>query len=71
MEPKPGVQARQFYTTQEVAQLTGCHRNHITNCINRGELPAVRLGRSYRIPISEFEAWKRRGITPKSGWDRR
>jgi len=38
------------YTVTEVAQLLAISPRLVRNLIHRGELPALRIGRSYRIP---------------------
>ncbi|WP_279138443.1 helix-turn-helix domain-containing protein [Faecalicoccus pleomorphus] len=39
-----------FYTIQEVAEILSLSEQTIRKLIHEGELKAVRLGRTYRIP---------------------
>lgn len=51
----------EYYTTKEVADMFRVSMQAIRNMIDRHEIKAVRIGRSYRIPVSEIE----RITTPK------
>ena len=42
-------------TTAEVAEILKLHPQTIRNWILRGDLPALRVGRSHRIARSDFE----------------
>ncbi|MBS6275738.1 helix-turn-helix domain-containing protein [Arcanobacterium urinimassiliense] len=44
--------APQFFTVAEVADVTRVSRMTIYRMIHAGELPAVRVGSSYRVPRS-------------------
>jgi excisionase family DNA binding protein len=44
-----------YLTTAEVAEILKLHPQAIRNWILRGDLPALRLGRSHRIARSDFE----------------
>lgn len=48
-------------STGAAAALASCHRTTILRAIERGELEAVRLGRSgdFRIAPDELERWLR------------
>lgn len=46
---------RLAFTPAEAAESLGVCRAHIYNLITRGELRAVKIGRSTRIPASELE----------------
>ena len=48
--------APQFYTVAEVAELTRVSRMTVYRMVHSGELPAVRFGRSYRVPKSAIDA---------------
>lgn len=47
--------APQFLTVAEVATLTRVSRMTIYRMVHSGELPAVRVGSSYRVPRSAVE----------------
>lgn len=40
----------QFYTVAEVAELTRVSRMTVYRMVRSGDLPAVRVGNSYRVP---------------------
>ncbi|WP_182049503.1 helix-turn-helix domain-containing protein [Changpingibacter yushuensis] len=42
--------APQFYTVAEVAELTRVSRMTVYRMVHSGDLPAVRVGNSYRVP---------------------
>jgi excisionase family DNA binding protein len=39
-------------TVQEMAELLGISRNHAFRCVQRGEIPSVRIGRRVLIPAA-------------------
>lgn len=45
-----------LYTVLEAAEILQLRRDTIYGLIKRGELPAVRFGRTVRIPESAFRA---------------
>lgn len=45
-----------FYTVQEAADLLKVHYQTVRNWIRNGEIRAVKIGRSYRIPKSQIES---------------
>lgn len=47
--------APQFYTVAEVAELTRGSKMTVYRMVHAGELPAVRVGNSYRVPKSAVE----------------
>ena len=46
----------QFMTVSEVADLMRVSRMTVYRMIHSGELPAVRFGRSYRVPLEAVQA---------------
>ncbi|MDR0366237.1 MAG: helix-turn-helix domain-containing protein [Bifidobacteriaceae bacterium] len=52
MEPKPT-----FWTVAEVADILRVSGMTIYRMVASGELPAIRVGRSYRIPSSALDQW--------------
>lgn len=44
-----------FYRVSEVAKLLSCSRVTVWRSIRNGNLPAVRIGHSWRIPASAVE----------------
>ncbi|MDP9800576.1 excisionase family DNA binding protein [Arcanobacterium wilhelmae] len=47
--------APQFFTVAEVAEVTRVSRMTVYRMVHSGELPAVRVGNSYRVPRSALE----------------
>ncbi|MDY5585126.1 MAG: helix-turn-helix domain-containing protein [Arcanobacterium sp.] len=45
----------QFFTVAEVAEITRVSRMTIYRMVNSGQLPAVRVGSSYRVPRSALD----------------
>ena len=45
----------QFYTVAEVAELTRVSRMTVYRMVHAGELPAIRMGGSYRVPKSAID----------------
>ena len=45
-----------FYTIQEAADLLKVHHNTVRSWIKSGQIRAVKIGRSYRIPKSQTES---------------
>ncbi|WP_113716121.1 MULTISPECIES: helix-turn-helix domain-containing protein [Arthrobacter] len=45
-----------FLTVQEVAELMRVSKMTVYRMVHAGELPAVRFGRSYRVPQNAVEA---------------
>jgi len=46
-EPKP---ERLTYSVEEVAEVLGISRAFVYECVNRGEIPHLRIGRRILIP---------------------
>ena len=49
--------SNKWITTHEVAELFGVHHSTVVRWIQRGELPAIRAGRVYRINKSQLKAY--------------
>jgi excisionase family DNA binding protein len=52
-----------FLTVQEVAELMRVSTMTVYRLIKAGELPAARVGRSFRLRESEVETYLQRGVT--------
>lgn len=48
----PDVQDARFLTVAEVAELMRVSKMTVYRLVHAGELPAIRFGRSYRVPES-------------------
>lgn len=48
----PDVQDVRFLTVAEVAELMRVSKMTVYRLVHAGELPAIRFGRSYRVPES-------------------
>lgn len=46
-----------FYTIYEVSELLQLHHNTVRTMIRKKELPAVQLGRQWRIKKSDLDAY--------------
>lgn len=55
------------YTVEEVAKELGVHWQTVLNCIKRGELEAVKMGRGYRISPEALKAFVERRTTGQKG----
>ena len=55
----------ELYTSKEVAEILKVSQQAVRNMIDRHEIKAVKIGRAYRIPVSEIE----RITTPKDFTD--
>jgi excisionase family DNA binding protein len=53
---------RRFLTPDEVAAMLRVSRDTVRRLLRRGELPAVRVGRSWRVEEAELQRWLRRGV---------
>lgn len=49
------AQAPKFLTVAEVAELARVSRMTVYRMVHSGELPAVRVGKSYRVPQAAVE----------------
>jgi excisionase family DNA binding protein len=52
-----------FLTVGEVANVLRVSNMTVYRLINAGELPAVRVGRSFRLRESDLDAYLRAGLT--------
>jgi len=55
------------YTVEEAAKELGVHWQTVLNCIKRGELEAVKMGRGYRIAPEALKAFIERRTTGQKG----
>ena len=46
---------REFYSTNEFAEMLGVSQGHILNVIKRGEIKQVKVGKRNLIPVSELQ----------------
>lgn len=46
-----------YYTVAEVAETMRLSKMTVYRLVHNGELPAVRVGRSYRVPEDALEAY--------------
>lgn len=58
-----------YLTVAEVADLMRLSRMTVYRLINRGELPAVRVGRSFRVPQDALDAYLRTHSVDAEGAD--
>lgn len=63
-EGQGGPQRRvRFLTVVEVAELMRVSRMTVYRLVHAGELPAVRVGRSFRVPQDALDAYLRSSAT--------
>lgn len=48
---------KEFYTTEEIAQILGVHYQSVRNYMKRGQLQFVRVGRNIRISKDALKAF--------------
>ena len=51
------VHAMEFMSTKELQEELGISRTTAYSLVQSGEVPSIKIGRSYRIPREMFEAW--------------
>ena len=49
------TRAARTVSVQEAAELLGISRNHAFRCVQRGEIPSVRVGRRILIPAAYLD----------------
>ncbi|MDO5726794.1 MAG: helix-turn-helix domain-containing protein [Bowdeniella nasicola] len=59
--------APRFVTVAEVAEMMRVSRMTVYRMVHAGELPAVRMGRSYRVPLAAVEDLIAQGL---ADWER-
>ena len=57
---------KRFLTPQEVAELLRVSSAAIHRLLRRGDLPAVRVGRAWRVEDGELQRWLRRRRSPNA-----
>ncbi|WP_218712910.1 helix-turn-helix domain-containing protein [Arthrobacter sp. BF1] len=55
-----------FLTVQEVAELMRVSKMTVYRMVHAGELPAVRFGRSYRVPANAVESFLRSAVVDRT-----
>ena len=61
------AKAKKFLTLEEVAELLGVNYQLIYRLIRSGELPAIRLGRIYRVTEEDLDAYLAKKKTTAGG----
>jgi excisionase family DNA binding protein len=54
-----------WLTINEVAELLGVHHGTVRRLIAKGRLPAVRVGRLWRVPSSALEALEKAALAER------
>ena len=63
VNPTPGdVSDAQFLTVAEVAQVMRVSKMTVYRLVHSGELPAVRVGRSFRVRESDVDEYLRKSF---------
>ena len=57
-----------FFTSEEIAARYSVKTTTVWEWIRRGELPAIKIGKLYRIRADDLEAFEKKGRTvPQKG----
>ena len=57
-----------FFTSEEIAARYSVKTTTVWEWIRRGELPAIKIGKLYRIRADDLEAFEKKGRTiPQEG----
>lgn len=67
MTQEQGFSDVTFLTVQEVAELMRVSKMTVYRMVHAGELPAVRFGRSYRVPANAVESYLRQAVVDGTG----
>lgn len=54
-ELKEQRKAEQYVTPKEFAERMTCSQSFVTKMIKEGQIKALKIGKLYRIPMSQFE----------------
>ena len=60
----------QFLTVAEVASIMRVSKMTVYRMVHAGELPAIRVGRSFRVPEDEVHKYLRTSFVDTAGSDR-
>jgi len=63
MAPQPDASQSRFMTVGEVAAILRVSSMTVYRLINAGDLPAVRVGRSFRVRTEDFDRYLADGLT--------
>lgn len=67
--PELGAGVPRFLTVAEVADMMRVSKMTVYRMVHSGELPAVRMGRSFRVPLKAVEEMVARGLAEwESQW---
>ncbi len=53
-------------TVDDLRALTQLGRDHVYRLLENGDIKSIRIGRQYRVPRSEYDAWKSRALKATS-----
>ncbi|MGO4383120.1 helix-turn-helix domain-containing protein [Specibacter sp. RAF43] len=67
MAPEQNFSNVNFLTVQEVAELMRVSKMTVYRMVHAGELPAVRFGRSYRVPQNAVEGFLKSAVVDRTG----
>lgn len=66
MSPEQNFANVNFLTVQEVAGLMRVSTMTVYRMVHAGEMPAVRFGRSYRVPQNAVEAYLKSAVVEQT-----
>ena len=62
-----GQTSTRFLTVMEVASLMRVSKMTVYRLLHSGELPGLRVGRSFRVPADALETYLRSAVTTETG----
>jgi excisionase family DNA binding protein len=65
MSPEANFSNARFLTVAEVAELMRVSKMTVYRLVHSGEMPAVRFGRSYRVPESAVEQYLKGAVVDR------
>jgi len=62
---KQNVDEKQFLKIKEVAAVLNLHYNTIWKLVKAGEIPAIKIGRSWQIPVQFVQELQEKAMEKK------
>ena len=69
MSPEANFSNARFLTVAEVAEVMRVSKMTVYRLVHAGEMPAVRFGRSYRVPENAVEQYLKGAVVDRHGHD--
>ena len=58
MTPSHAPRLKRYYTPAEVEEILHVGLTTVYELLHRAEIPSIKVGRQYRIPIDKFHKWE-------------